>query len=117
MLQGLSQPQTAAVIGVDTATVLNWEKDRTEPPVTSFPAILRFLGYDPYPDGQTIGERMFAKRRTMGWSIREAAHHFGVDEGTWGDWERGKRILFRRHRVLLAQLLALPTNEVILEME
>lgn len=105
LLAGLSQPKLAALLRVDAATVLNWEKDRTEPPVTSYPAILRFIGYDPFPEPKTIGERMLAKRRAMGWTIREAANKLGVDEGTWGDWERGKAILYRRYREMVADFL------------
>jgi hypothetical protein len=29
----------------------------------------------------------------MGWSIKEAALQFGVDEGTWGAWESGATVL------------------------
>jgi len=112
MLRGLSQPKTAALIGVDTSTILNWEKNRTEPPVTSFPAILLFLGYDPYPESKDIPERLRAKRRAMGWSIKEAAQYLGVDEGTWGDWERGKTIYYGKHREVVGRLLAVPMTEI-----
>jgi site-specific DNA recombinase len=112
VLRGLSQPQAAALIGVDTNTVLNWEKNRTEPPVSFIPSILRFLGYNPYPDGKTVSERLISKRRSMGWSINEAAQQFGVDEGTWGDWERGGTILFRQHRNQIAELLEVPVGAV-----
>lgn len=116
LLRGLSQPKAAALIGVDTATVLNWEKNRTEPPVVVIPSILRFLGYDPYPQGQTLGERMLALRRTKGWTIKEAARQLEVDVGTWGDWERGKTILHRRHREMVCRLLGLSAKEIVTEM-
>ena len=76
------------------------------------PAILQFLGYDPYPKPKTLPERMLAKRRSMGWSIKEAARQFGVDEGTWRAWERGETILFRKHRVLIARLLGMADEEI-----
>lgn len=79
MERGLFQRQAAALIGVDTVTFLNWEKNRTESPVLSFPAILRFLAYDPVPMPQTIPERLLAVHRKNGWSIALAARQLGVD--------------------------------------
>jgi transcriptional regulator with XRE-family HTH domain len=108
----LTQKQAAQRIGVNPWTVLNWEKDHTEPPIESIPVIIRFLGYDPFPKPTTIPERLLAKRRTMGWSIKEAAMQLGVDHGTWGDWEEGGVILYRNHRLLVARLLDLPEGEV-----
>jgi transcriptional regulator with XRE-family HTH domain len=104
----LPQKQIAHRLGVNPWTVLNWEKGHTEPPVKSMPAILRFLGYDPFPEPKSLPERLLAKRRAMGWSIRKAAGTLGVDPGIWRDWEQGKVILRRNHRGLVAQLLGLP---------
>lgn len=78
-------------------------------------AIIRFLGYDPFPEPTNRSERLLAKRRAMGWSIKEAARQRGVDEGTWRAWERGT-ILFRRHRALLARLLGPAAEEIHTEM-
>lgn len=86
----LTQKQVAHRIGLNSWTVLNWEKGHTEPPIGSVPAILRFLGYDPLPEPKALPEYLLAKRRAMGWSIREAAWKFGVDSGTWRDWEHGR---------------------------
>ena len=71
------------------------------------PAILQFLGYDPYPKPKTLPERMLAKRRAMGWSIKEAARQLGVDEGTWGAWERGTTISKGRYLMRLEALVLL----------
>jgi DNA-binding XRE family transcriptional regulator len=90
---------------VDPTSVLNWEKGKTEPPVKLWPSILRFLGYDPYPQPVTLRERMLAKRRAMGWTIREAADHLGVDESTWGEWERTGKVQWERYRRLLGSFL------------
>lgn len=79
-------------------------------------AILRFLGYEPFPEPKRLAERLLAKRRAMGWSIKEAARQLGVDKGTWGDWERGKTILFRKHRMIVARFLGLPAEEINREM-
>ena len=85
----LTQKQAAARLGVSSWTILNWEKGHTEPPVGSIPAITYWLGYDPFRESRTLQDRMLAKRRVMGWSIREAARQLGVDEGTWAVWESG----------------------------
>jgi len=90
MLRELSQPKVAALIGVDTSTILNWEKSYTEPPIATIPAILKFPGYDPYPEGKTLGKRMLAFRRTKGWTISKAAQQTGVDVGR-GDHGRAAR--------------------------
>jgi transcriptional regulator with XRE-family HTH domain len=112
----LTQKQVAERLGVNPWTVLNWEKGHTEPPIESIPSIVRFLGYDPFPGPRNIAERLLAKRREMGWSIKAAARKFGVDEGTWGAWERGEMILFRKHRAMIARLLGLSVKEVLTEM-
>ena len=111
-----SQEQAAEQLGINPWTVLNWEKGHTEPPIESMPAITWFLGYDPFPEPKNIPERLLAKRRAMGWSIKEAARQVGVDAGTWGAWERGETILFRKRRVLIARLLGLSAKEVLTEM-
>lgn len=76
------------------------------------PAIIRFLGYDPFPEPKNLPERLLAKRRAMGWSTREAALQVGVDEGTWRAWEQGGMILYCNHRLLVARLLDLLKGEV-----
>jgi transcriptional regulator with XRE-family HTH domain len=104
---GLLQKEAAHQIGVNAWTILNWEKGHTEPPSASVPGILRFLGYDPFPKPKTVSEHLRAKRRSMGWSIQEAAKIAGVDSGTWGDWERGKSIRQHQHQLLIRKLLNL----------
>ncbi len=108
----LNQNEAGERLGVTPQTVLNWEKGHTEPPIESTPAILRFLDYDPFPEPKNIPEHLLSIRRTMGWSIKEAARQLGVDQGTWGAWEQGGVILYRNHRLLVARLLDLPEGEV-----
>lgn len=101
LMRGLKQRDLAALIGTDLYTVINWEKDRTKPPVCHVPGIIAFLGYDPFPPPQTLSEHMLAKRRAMGWSIAEAARRLGVDQSTWGAWERGGVVQWPRYQSLL----------------
>src|SRR6185312_15956348 len=90
MEQGLTQAQVGQELGTDEWTVGNWEKDRTFPAVRYFPAIFRFLGYDPFPEPITLSEKLLAKRRALGLSVKRAAIQIGVNEGTFARWERGE---------------------------
>ena len=112
----LTQKEVANQLGVVSWTVLNWEKGYTEPPIVSIPAIVQFLGYDPFPQPASLPQRLLAKRREMGWSIEEAAKAVGVDPCTWGNWEYGKLVLYRKHRNRVARLLDLSTDALDLEM-
>lgn len=109
---GLLQNEVGEMLGVTSFTVLNWEKGKTEVPVKSMPDLFRFLGYDPFPKPSSIPEHMIAKRRAMGWSIKKAARCLGVDDGTWGAWERGETILLREHRTRIASFLGLSVEKV-----
>jgi hypothetical protein len=80
--------------------------------MTYMPAILEFLSYDPFPAPRRLAGRLLAKRRGMGWSIRAAAEQIGIDPITWRDWEQNGLLLHRKHRKLLARLLALPMEEI-----
>jgi len=112
----LMQKEVAEQLGVSTWTILNWEKGRTEPPITSIPTIVQFLDYDPFPEPMTLPQHLLAKRREMGWTIKEAARVLGVDPTTWRNWERGKTILYRRHQALVAELLDLSADVLNQEM-
>ena len=96
-------------LGVNAWTILNWEKGRTAPPIVTVPALLRWLGHDPFPEPKTPQERMVAARRAAGWTIAEAARHLGIDAATWGNWERTGRVPWkhyeRRLEILLEALL------------
>ena len=93
-------------MGVGEYTVLNWEHDATTPPVTSMPAIIRFLGYEPFKLATTLREHMQAYRWRNGLSITEAARQIGVDESSWSQWERTGLIPWVRYRTLIDEFLA-----------
>lgn len=113
---GLTQKEAAGKLGVNPWTILNWEKGRTKPPIAAVPAIMGFLGYDPFPQPKTLPQRLLAKRRAMGWSIKEAAEVVGADPASWGNWERGHTILYRQHRARVARLLDLSAEALDQEM-
>ena len=93
-------------MAVSDATVLNWEKGTTEPPIVFWPAIIAFLGYDPHPAPMTLSERMSAFRRRKGLSIKEAALRARVNESSWGSWERTGLIPWKRYRTFVDEFLA-----------
>jgi transcriptional regulator with XRE-family HTH domain len=99
--RGLSQREAGTVIGVSAFTVLNWEKGKNEPRFKDIPAILQFLGYDPFPKPITLDVHLLAIRRHKGWSITKAAKRIGLDPATWAGWEAGKAICHEQHRQIL----------------
>jgi transcriptional regulator with XRE-family HTH domain len=101
---GLYQREAAERLGVDPFTVLNWEKGKTEPPIKAIPAILAFLGYNPFPAPANLSERMLAVRRIKGWTMKEAAQALGVDPCTWQSWEFTGSIKWRRYRIMIETL-------------
>jgi DNA-binding XRE family transcriptional regulator len=44
---GLNRKAAAATLGIDPETLKNWEEGRTEPEVRFYPALIRFLVYNP----------------------------------------------------------------------
>lgn len=92
---GKTQKEVAREIGVSHKTYEYWEQGRTaEPEIRHYPAIVRFLGYDPAPPDPTvsIGERLRAARRARGLSRKKLAKLIGIDESTLWKWEqRGKQ--------------------------
>ena len=83
----LDRRAAARLIGVDAKTLMWWERDEKLPFVGAYPAIIRFLGYEPGPRPVTLAEALIAERRRRGLRIEQAAGEIGVDPGTWRRWE------------------------------
>jgi DNA-binding XRE family transcriptional regulator len=66
----LLQKDVAAILGVDTTTINNWERNRCKPRLYLFPRIVQFLGYSPFPIAtkHTIGEEIKVYRLMHGLS-------------------------------------------------
>jgi transcriptional regulator with XRE-family HTH domain len=88
---GLLQREVATQVGVDTATVTNWELNRTIPELRFFPGIVRFLGYAPRAEPLTLADRIHAARMIRGLSQRKVADMLNLDPGTIAKYERGLR--------------------------
>jgi transcriptional regulator with XRE-family HTH domain len=78
--------------------------------VESIPAIIEFLGRDPFGNAASLSDRLAAARRKRGWTIKQAAEQLGVDEGTWGRWEKTEIPWKRYQAIAEAFLEALTTG-------
>lgn len=87
----LLQSDVARRIGVSEATVWGWEADGREPEIRHVPALIAFLGRDPRPSPQTVGERLVWFRVGKGWARPRLAKELGVDPSTLARWETGER--------------------------
>jgi transcriptional regulator with XRE-family HTH domain len=108
-----TQHQVATGLLANVETYLLWEKDRAEPSTRYYPAIFAFLGYDPFPPPQTLGEQIASKRRELGLPIKRAAKLAGVDEGTFSRWESGEWKP-RMSRAKIDRFLATTASSVLL---
>lgn len=87
----LLQKDVAEKIGTHVQTVCNWERSDTSPALSWLPGIIRFLGYDPRPMPQEIGQRLRHHRQRRGQSQKELAAVLGIDPSILSWWERGER--------------------------
>jgi DNA-binding XRE family transcriptional regulator len=88
---GLWQRDLRKRFKLEKETYANWEKDRCYPAMKHWPGIIEFLGYDPNPVPNTLGDRLLAYRRLHGVSRKALAATLRVDEGTLLRWETHKR--------------------------
>jgi transcriptional regulator with XRE-family HTH domain len=87
----LHQREVAQILGADTDSVTNWEKNRTAPTLPFLPKIIEFLGYVPLSIiPRNYGEKIALYRKLAGLSQEELARRLRVDPGTLGKWENGK---------------------------
>ena len=89
---GLKMPQreVGKQIGVDEMSIHNWETNLNQPRLEYMPAIIRFLGYNPLPQANTIAEQLVHYRTALGMTQKEACK-IAVDPGTLAKSERGER--------------------------
>lgn len=112
---GLTRAELAPRLGVDAFTVMNWELGRTKAvPVKAMPAVLAYLGYNPETTPEGVGAQLRWRRRSLGWTTREAAHRHSVDPSTWGQWEKQEGWpAYPRYRELVAGFLDLPAGQLV----
>jgi transcriptional regulator with XRE-family HTH domain len=91
LLRGLKQRDVAVRLGVRTETVANWERGQERPLARHHGTIIRFLGFDPEPAGDTLPARLRAVRRRLGLTQGEIAARLGQDEHQICRWEGGRQ--------------------------
>jgi len=102
---GLLQRQVAQRVGVSKGTVVNWEVNATTVALKHLPSVVGFLGYAPFPEPKTLGERITRHRWLNGISREQLAEQLGADESTVWRWEAGRGRPDRRLRERLERLL------------
>ncbi len=86
----LTQKQVAEKLGVDEASVWNWEMGKTEPLVRQVPPVILFLGYDPFAfDGKSLADELRRYRVTHGLTRKELARQIRIDPATLSRLEGG----------------------------
>jgi DNA-binding XRE family transcriptional regulator len=76
---GLFQKQVAEQIGVDEDTIYRWESNASRPQIQFIPAIIKLLGYNPFPLPKRLPEKLMFYRQALGLSQRELAN--GAEHG------------------------------------
>jgi len=88
---GLLQKDVAGLLGTHSQTVCNWEIENTSPALRWLPGIIQFLGYDPRPAPEDVGQQLRHYRQGQGVSQTDLARELRVDPGTLARWEMGCR--------------------------
>ena len=102
---GLFQRQVATQIGVDEASVWNWEKGGMKPEIRHLPAIISFLDYNPLSEPDDLPAGLIWARSSRGLSRESCARMLGVDPSTLARWETGRRKPAGRHLDAVKTLL------------
>ena len=102
---GFGQRTVARQLGVREETVRLWETGRARPLPRNYGQIVRFLGKDPEPAGDGLGERLRAWRRRQGLTQARLAADLGLDERAVTDFEGGRRDTSRRATQVLVALI------------
>jgi DNA-binding transcriptional regulator YiaG len=102
---GLSQPAIAAQLGVDPATVLNWELGKTQPGARHLRAISHFVGHFPLPRSEGLAAQIVESRQRLGLTQAHLASLLCVAECTVRNWEQGRRHPSRKLLGIVEELL------------
>ena len=88
----LFQWEVAQIIGVETSTIENWERNRTKPLLELLPPIFNFLGYTPgeYKDNPRLQSDIFKYRAKHRLGVIAMANLIGVNKSTILGWETGR---------------------------
>lgn len=98
----MCQKDVAKALHINQWTLIGWEKGtkHISTPAT-YPRVIKWLGYDPFPKPETDGEELRQARLRRGLTAQEAADELGIDQGTWLRFENGQSVLPETKRRLL----------------
>ena len=88
----LSRGALGERMGVNPWTVLNWERNKTQPGAKHLGRITRFLGYFPLTAG--VGDlpaQVLETRQRLGLTQAGLAARIGVEECAVRNWERARQ--------------------------
>jgi DNA-binding XRE family transcriptional regulator len=108
----LLQKDVAGILGVDTTTINDWERNRCKPKLHLIPKIVRFLGYSSSSSNEEpkLIEAIKAYRLTHGLSQTKLAKILRIDPTTLARWENGRSKPGTTLRKQLAGLLGSPVD-------
>lgn len=86
-LLGHFQREAADAMGINWWTYMNWEKGCGLPCIKFMPPVIAYLGYDPFGEGEALGERVMAGRRRLGETRAAFGKRFGVTGSAVWAWE------------------------------
>jgi len=87
----LHQHEVAPLIGVNKTTIFNWERNYSSPELRHIPKAIEFLGYVPFKEPDTLGEKIVYYRWLKGMTQKELARNIRVDPTTLASWERNEK--------------------------
>jgi DNA-binding transcriptional regulator YiaG len=108
----LFQREVALLFGVSEDCVTYWENGRAQPFIKYYPAIISFLGFNPFlttePNTPTsLGGRIKRYRCEHGLSHKKLGKLLGVHASTVGSWEKGE---FEPYKMTLKKIEKLLSN-------
>lgn len=101
--RGEMQIEAMQQLGISQKTLINWEKNRSQPMVTYYPRIMDYLGYCPYQAVVSFGQKLKLHRQYAGLTKTHMAELLGVDVATIGRWETDRTCPLKRHYPALTQ--------------
>ncbi len=87
-------------MGCCQQAIINWEKGRSSPQISQVGKVVEFLGYNPFPGGNSLAERLVAYRKARGMRQKDFARKLGIDLSTLASYEQGHQPTKKYHRIL-----------------
>lgn len=103
---GLYQKDVAALIGVTTSTIWNWENGWSSITLSCMPKVIEFLGYNPIPCPEDLMGRLAWYKQVKGLSLEQLGAEMGRDPEQLADWLSGRHKPSRNNKEKMDLFLA-----------